>query len=368
MPWRASSYATQGMAVEKSGGNGRRRFLGKYLLPGRWQKTTFGKNTFPRMILSIIIPAYNAAPYIKRCMDSCLAQDLPESEYEIIIINDGSSDDTGKVVAEYAKSHACITLVNRPNGGVSSARNTGITMAKGEYIWFIDADDYITPHCLGRLTGEAQRDKLDMMWMKWVRVDEHGDRLPPFKDERQSEQTDIMTGDMFMRKVIGGCLFGWAFLLQKEFIDAHNLRFDPSIIFTEDTEFIPRALAAAKKVKLADETTYHYVWRDTNATNSYNSKKVDSLAHTIGTIIRLSREYPAQPYFRHLAGMHIMMYVRMISMPQYRNERHKLWQLTRQYKIGSIEYHGHGVRKIMATIFNLSPRLCLMISCLLKPR
>lgn len=101
------------------------------------------------MKLSIIIPAYNIQDYIRECLDSCInALGVSGKEYEIIVVNDGSTDDTLKIAQEY--SHRCdnVAIVTRKNGGLSAARNTGLQNAKGDYVWFVDGDDYITQDAL----------------------------------------------------------------------------------------------------------------------------------------------------------------------------------------------------------------------------
>ncbi len=113
--------------------------------------------------LSIIIPVYNAEKYLAECLDSCLNQDIPAEDYEIICVNDGSTDGSAEILERYAREHSNVRFITQPNGGVSVARNTGIDAARGEYIWFVDADDLIQRNCLAglrRRLGEAPVDKL----------------------------------------------------------------------------------------------------------------------------------------------------------------------------------------------------------------
>ena len=113
--------------------------------------------------LSIIIPVYNVEPYIAKCLDSCLHQDIPTDEYEIIVVNDGSPDNSVVIVKDYMQRYLNVRLVNRDNGGLSAARNTGLKEAKGEYVWFVDSDDWIEPYVLKHLTDKAYKDKLDVL-------------------------------------------------------------------------------------------------------------------------------------------------------------------------------------------------------------
>ena len=113
------------------------------------------------LLLSVIIPMYNCAPVIVRCMDSI---DYPDCE--IIVVNDGSTDNGAEVVEQYAATHPHVRLINKPNGGVSSARNIGIGNAKGKYIVFVDADDYLSKDGLMKMIDLAEKHQADIVKYK----------------------------------------------------------------------------------------------------------------------------------------------------------------------------------------------------------
>ena len=98
--------------------------------------------------LSIIIPVYNVENYVGKCLESCLNQDIPKNEYEIIVVNDGTKDNSVQVIEKYITPENNIRLIHRKNGGLSAARNTGLKEAKGEYVWFVDSDDWIENNVL----------------------------------------------------------------------------------------------------------------------------------------------------------------------------------------------------------------------------
>lgn len=108
--------------------------------------------------LSIIIPAYNAENFLPKCLDSCLCQDIIANEYEIIVVDDGSTDRTRQIVDNYQKANANIQYIFQENAKQGAARNNGLSKAQGEYVWFVDADDWITDNCisdiLGRMDGQ----------------------------------------------------------------------------------------------------------------------------------------------------------------------------------------------------------------------
>lgn len=317
-------------------------------------------------ILSIIIPVYNDEKHISRCIDSCLKQDLQSNEYEIIIVNDGSDDRTFEIAQNYASSHCNIKIVTTINQGVCMARNTGMKEAAGEFLWFIDSDDYIKPNCLHHLIETAKTNDLDLMWFKWERIDENGNPLPPYKGERLSENTTVMSGDMFLRTVFDECGFVWAFFMKKDFLISRNLFFTPQITHTGDMEFMARVTIQATKVKFVNESPYIYVTRIGNLTNSYSPNKYQSLIKTIATVVELSKKYPDQPYYKNISAALIINLIRTISDIQYGQERKILPQTLKELGIKRLHYRHNGIRKYMAIIYNISPRLCIAISRLLK--
>ena len=131
--------------------------------------------------LSFIVPIYNVEPYLRKCVDSLLAQDY--SDYEIILVDDGSPDGCPKICDEYAAAHKNVRVVHRPNGGLSAARNSGIEVAKGEYICFVDSDDYWEPNVIGRLMEQIERDDLDVLRFKDQNVNEKCEVFNPYESE-----------------------------------------------------------------------------------------------------------------------------------------------------------------------------------------
>ena len=317
-------------------------------------------------ILSIIIPSYNSEKYISKCLDSCVKQDLQPNEYEIIIVNDGSDDRTFEIAQNYASSHCNIKIVTTINQGVCMARNTGMKEAAGEFLWFIDSDDYIKPNCLHHLIETAKTNDLDLMWFKWKRIDENGNPLPPYKGERLSENTAVMSGDMFLRTVFDECGFVWAFFWKRSFLLNHDLFFNPEITYTEDLEFIMRAATQATKVKFVNESPYIYTPRIGGLAKSLNSNKYSSMIKTIITAAELSKLYPNQPFYKDITTALIITLIRKISYPQYKHERKILPQTLKDLGIKRLHYRHNGIRKYMANIYNISPRLCIAISRLLK--
>lgn len=118
------------------------------------------------MWLSVIIPAYNVEKYIGECLDSLVRQNIDKEEYEVICVDDGSSDKTPEILDEYAKQYSNICVIHKENEGVSVARNVGIENAVGEYLWFVDSDDFIV-HNIFKDIKEFQKENMsDIMFVR----------------------------------------------------------------------------------------------------------------------------------------------------------------------------------------------------------
>ena len=118
--------------------------------------------------LSFIVPVYNVAPYLRKCVDSLIAQDY--DDYEIILVDDGSTDECPQICDELAAAYENIRVIHQENAGLSAARNAGLKVAKGEYICFVDSDDYWEENVLGGLMEQVEREKLDVLRFDYQNV------------------------------------------------------------------------------------------------------------------------------------------------------------------------------------------------------
>lgn len=113
--------------------------------------------------LSIIVPIYNAEPYLAECVDSLLNQDKPEDLYEVLLYDDGSTDGSLRIAREYGAKYGNVRVFTHPNAGVAETRNAGLREAVGEYVWFVDSDDYICENVLSVLYEWTERERVDML-------------------------------------------------------------------------------------------------------------------------------------------------------------------------------------------------------------
>ena len=217
------------------------------------------------MKLSIIVPIYNVAPYLRKCVDSLLAQDI--SDYEIILVDDGSPDECPQICDEYAATHSRIHVIHQENAGLSAARNSGIAIAQGEYIWFVDSDDYVALNILGVLMDQIERDNLDVLRFRYQNVRESGEAFAPYKDMTNYNDYSVTPTDglTFLTDRMGIQCYAWQFIVCASLCKAEL--FTPGIYF-EDTDWTPRMLLRAKHVASTELVVYNYLWREGSITLS----------------------------------------------------------------------------------------------------
>lgn len=207
----------------------------------------------PNRKVSVIIPVYNTMEYVGECIESALKQTL--TDIEIIIVNDGSTDGSGHLIEDYAKADNRIIYVNKANGGPSIARNIGLEIARGEYILFLDSDDFITENTLEELYQKACQESLDILFFNTIAYTEDSDleeHVQNFNDhyKRTCRFSLPLTGSsMFMRMVQTDCFLESVCLqfFRKDFLVSINLTFYEGILH-EDNLFSCVALLIAEKV------------------------------------------------------------------------------------------------------------------------
>ena len=208
------------------------------------------------MKLSIVIPIYGVEKYIEKCLLSCILQDIVLGvEYEIVCVNDGTKDKSADIAKEMALRHNGIIVIDQENGGLSAARNTGLSHAKGDYVWFVDSDDYIEEYCLGRIVSYL-KDNLDILQLQHRLVYE--DDTPPL-DIRSCRIEDIKSGLEVTEQ--GGLPAPAQFSIYRtQFLKENKLEFVRGI-YHEDSEFKPRVTYLAKKIASDTCISYNYLQR-----------------------------------------------------------------------------------------------------------
>ena len=205
---------------------------------------------------SIIIPVYNGEAYLRKCLDSIASQTL--KDFEVICVNDGSTDASGAILSEYASGDARIRVHSQQNAGLGAARNRGLEIAKGEYVLFVDADDELCEaDALERLVDLAERDGLDALFFDAVtRFDEGMSASPSLvrAEEyiRRHDYSAARTGrELFVQFLRHGEFTPvvWLAALRREFLERNSIRFREDNVFYEDNIFTTHVLLAAGRAR-----------------------------------------------------------------------------------------------------------------------
>lgn len=222
--------------------------------------------------LSIIVPIYKVEQYLVKCVESLLNQDLLPKEYEIILVDDGSPDRCGEICEDYASHFDQIKVFHRGNGGLSAARNSGIDIAQGKYIQFVDSDDYLEPNVLKTLVDKMEANTLDILRFNYQNVNEKYEVFEPNKVSKPYvDYRDVVcNGLTFLTERLGYGCYAWQFMIKHELLE--NCRFKEGIYF-EDTDWTPRLLMKAKRVTSTNLMTYNYLLREGSITQSVDEKK-----------------------------------------------------------------------------------------------
>ncbi len=218
--------------------------------------------------VSIIVPVYNVENYLRQCMDSIIIQ--THTNIEIICINDGSTDQCGTVLDQYAYQDRRVTIITQPNRGLSAARNAGLKRANGKYILFVDSDDWLHPQTVAELYRQIVRFKADICVYGFHYSCENKSDLP-------LNYYGLSPDSSFTYEQISEKIFGrvsvWSKMYRRRFICRHNLTFPEGLIF-EDVIFHVRSFVYASKICQLNRSLYYY--RTDNQTSITNSSAANS--------------------------------------------------------------------------------------------
>lgn len=221
------------------------------------------------MKLSIIIPYYNAEAWIGPMLDSLLDQDLPPEDYEIVVVDDGSTEDP-VTLHRYVAAHPNIICHRQENAGVSMARNTGLGLVRGEWIWFCDSDDYVRPQVLGRLLAIAESRQLDLLWFNAVYV-RPGKELPAEKCSFASV-SPVQTGwEYVTNPPVKVGMAVWRYLVRSAVLLSNGLRFH-DVTYGEGRWFQLDLLPFVQRTAHVDVDVYYYVQRQSSIMHGQKRK------------------------------------------------------------------------------------------------
>lgn len=268
------------------------------------------------IILSIIIGAYNEERNIKRCLRSILDNTL--SEIEVIVVDDGSTDETYNICTKIAEEDKRLRVIRKENGGVSSARNIGLKMAKGTYFAFIDGDDYVSPQMFEVMIDSLMQQNADICYCRTVRETLTGEEIWKTREYKRS----LVTGrDNVFKMVLSGKrtvgLGACGKIAKRSIQEENQIYFDEKLHYGEDGVFWCKYHLFVEKMTLFNDCFYHYVLDDDNVTTISRptprqltyvdaSKQVVCLSEGISKYLgRLAKA----KYHKRIGNMYIMTYL-----------------------------------------------------------
>jgi glycosyltransferase involved in cell wall biosynthesis len=307
--------------------------------------------------ISVIIPAYNLEKYIDTCLESVCAQTFNPSDMEIIVVDDGSNDKTGDILDGWVIKDNRIKVIHKKNGGVSAARNDGIRIAKGEFIFFFDGDDFMEPETCEELYNLAKSKGVDSVVYGYYRYEDDAvyEICPPIFDKKIYEGDAII--DEMLPKFVGlsydsinnwlnhkdKALYVenpalWRIMVSRKIIVDNNLAFDTRLKVGEDTVFITEYLSCANKVYVTDKCYYYLVTRQTSTIFVYERKAMQKLQGKINLLdgredltdrIKLRT---GKDITKAWSGTVVMSAVEVGFLMAAKNEEHSLDERYRAYK------------------------------------
>lgn len=267
------------------------------------------------MELSIIVPVYNVEKYLKRCVDSVLQQDY--HDYEIILVDDGSTDSSGKICNSFCSQHpSSVRVIHKENGGLSSARNAGLNIATGDYIMFLDSDDWIESGCLKKFVPLFAKNFDLIMGRAWS-IDDKGhkkSKLPYRVLPGLYNEYTYVSKCLHDEKDISFC--APFYLYRKGYIEKNHLRFYEGIIH-EDELWMPIALLRADTIYITDIYFYFHFMRNSSIMHSSNYEY--SAVSTLKICKLLDKEFSrhSKEDVKWLRNRMAMLFLR--AMPQLKN-------------------------------------------------
>lgn len=283
-----------------------------------------------RPLVSVVIPVYKVELYLARCVDSVLSQTI--QDLQIILVDDGSPDNCPQICDDYAAQNPRIQVIHKENGGLASARNAGMAVAAGTWLFFLDSDDWLEPNGLESLLTIGQEYQVDFVRYRairsgWPGMEAHAPcMVEPVRELRHGYYSRqqiveevyprlITTPQMSMGAVVGA----WGSLYRLDFLNRNDLRFYEEVKFSEDLVFSARVVRAASSFYFVDTPgVYHYFYNPNSISKSFRAGRWDSCKGLINTC---HRDFGDDPAYDFTEQLHCL---RWFCIMLALNERHHL--------------------------------------------
>lgn len=312
------------------------------------------------MILSIIIAAYNVEKYIEKCILSCAYQNIPIDDYEIIVINDGSTDNTLLKLNLLTNRVSNLKVMNQTNSGLGTTRNNGLEYARGKYVWFIDGDDYIDTNILKDIIKYLQTD-IDALVIDYKTIN-YDYTMISNSNMEFSLKSDKISGSEYYKNCYEKS-YSWLFILNKN-IFSNNIRFMEKINM-QDSEILPKLMLRVKKLMIYKEPVYNYVQHQNTFTNTNNfSKRYFYFQSIIAVKSSLEEQYRTisdnsikQGIIKKLDSLNQVIFNHIVFFKFKSNDLNKIILLLKKNKLFPLKYKANGKMLIVKYLLNLCPLL-----------
>lgn len=255
------------------------------------------------MLLSLIVPAFKVENFIGDCLGSCINQSNNKDFcYEIVVVDDGSPDKSYQIAKNELKNFNPHQIIQQENKGLSAARNIGLSHTKGDYVWFIDSDDWISSDSLSIISKKLQDDNPDILM---IRAANCFDNKQVIRQRKFPYVHSNVSGeDIFLSDCWTTCVP--FFIIRRDFLIKNNLKFMEGV-FHEDNEFTPRLLLAAKKVSQINDVLYFVRQNPNSITRSVNPKKAFDIIKVLNSLDLFINNNNFPPYILAKFGWFISM-------------------------------------------------------------
>lgn len=278
--------------------------------------------------ISIIVPFYNSEKYLERCIKHIKNQDF--TNFEVILVDDGSTDNSPKICNEIVKSDPRFQYAPKENGGVSSARNLGISVARGKYLAFVDSDDFINPEYCRVLFETAEKHNIEILDFghSYLKNKVEVFRKPAFSDNEFVTRPKLLSvlkeasANMFL-------YFVWARIYLASFINEKNIRFNEKSHLGSDTLFNLEAFLSASSIYSIDTPLYHYIYNDTSLTQRrYKENLLGKYETQFHARMAIQKQFPdaiGEDFNRDIARnyLHNALFMVLYNLVSFQGDRRK---------------------------------------------
>lgn len=297
------------------------------------------------MKLSVIVPVYNSALYLRDCLDSLLNQDLSAEEYEIICVNDGSTDESPSILEEYKAQHRNIQVLHQENQGYCAAQNNGYAVARGTYIWYFNSDDIVDNDCFGSI----------VQWMDTYHIDclsGRNQKIPADTDYKTICREKHLTYNPLKKPNVSG---GGAKIFRKSMMDAHNIRWDVEAGPAADAELLLYVHIFSQKIVGVDSFTYYQRMRADSLSHSSSKKTRTARANGFLHFCRLYTKEAQSGQFDKKTAKHFLARVRF-STQYYLFEKAMMRPTNAELNAYLAELKAEGFYPYKPLAYSLRPR------------